>query len=306
MESKTYNPFPNIGKQYVDGLDFVINNLPAPVIDSTFQVLNDTVVDYLESLFNSSFDPGPSLPPVLDNLVYSILPNVANSYQNGNLLKDSYYNKRQILLIGSILGAVKNNSIEGILSVLGDAENEIAQSGLSSVDQAPLFVAVEVGKKSFEYWQNVITTPASSWSVFLNSNPTINTANLPIWVAASMEGTLTGYSQIQQLDMGVANTLNSLGRAIGGTAAMVSAVGLSSGMVIFKWNKKPKVYFRPPGHEEDEWPDERKIKIINNPRYFRPPGHEEDEWPDERFGRNCSGHFLNMSLGDLLKRMGKY
>lgn len=309
MENKTYNPFPNIGKQYADGLDFVIANLPTtPSGEVTFQGLNDTVVDYLESLFDSSFDPGPSLPPVLDNLVYSILPNAANSYQNSNLSNESFYNKTQVLLVNAILNAVKNNSVENIYGVLNDADNAIAQSGLSAVDQAPLFVTVEIGRKSFEYWQNVILAPppTTNWTMFLNSNLAINTANLPFWVATGMEGALSGYAQIQQLDMSIATSLNSLGRAVGGTVAMVAAVGVSAGKVIFKWNKSPKVYFRPPGHSEDEWPDERSIRANNGSKFFRPPGHSEDEWPDELVLRNRSNNFLNMSLRDLIKKLNNY
>ena len=236
MENRTYNPFPNIGKQYTDGLDFVINNLPSPIGDTTFQILNDTVVDYLESLFDSSFDPGPSLPPVLDNLVYSILPNSANSYQNKNIINDSFYNDAQLSLFNNVVNSIKNNSVEGINTILHNANSKISQSGLSAVDQAPLFVAIEIGLKSNEYWNNVIATGTpSGWLTFLNSNPAVNIANIPYWVIASMTAALSGYSQIQQLDMSAASALNTLGRAVGGTVAMVSAVGVTAGKIIFKW-----------------------------------------------------------------------
>lgn len=242
MESRTYNPFPNLGKQYADGLDYIINNLPTPLDDTTFEKLNDTLIKYLQSILDSSGDPEPTVPPIIDNIVYSILPNAANSYQNNNLKNESFYNEKQIALISSIIESVKNNSVDAISTVLSDADNKIAQSGLSSVDQSPLFVAVQVGKKSFDYWSNVIDsgTP-SGWLTFLNTNAAVNTANLSFWVVASIEGALSGYSQIQQLDMSAANAINSLGRAVGGTSAMTAAVGLSAGKIIFKWAQKSTI-----------------------------------------------------------------
>jgi len=55
-----------------------------------------------------------------------------------------------------------------------------------------------------------------------------------------MEGALNGFAQIQQMDMQVATTLNSLGRSIAPITALVAAIGLSSGKIFFKWVKRVK------------------------------------------------------------------
>lgn len=239
MASRTYNPFQNLGIQYVNGLDYIINNLPTPLEDTTFEILNQTLIEYLQSILSDSEEPDP-VPPIIDNVVYSVLPNITNSYQNSNLFNESFYNPAQLRIVSSVFNTIKNNSIESIGSLLIDVNNEIAQSGLSAIDQAPLFVAIEIGRKSSEYWNTIVTTPppATNWTTFLNSNPAINTANIPYWVTASIEASLSGYAQIQQLDMSAATALNSVGRAVGGTSAMLAAIGLSAGKVIFKWGKK--------------------------------------------------------------------
>lgn len=142
------------------------------------------------------------------------------------------------MLMNSIYASIKGNDVEGMLSVLNDANREIAESGLSAVDQTPLFVAVEIGKRSYEYWLNAIYDTKSPWIDLLNKNTANNVANLPFLITTSMEGALSGFAQIQQLDMNVATSLNSLGRSIATMSAMIAAVGLSSGKMFFKWVKK--------------------------------------------------------------------
>lgn len=53
-----------------------------------------------------------------------------------------------------------------------------------------------------------------------------------------MEGALSGFAQIQQMDMSVASALNSLGRPVATIVAMIAAVGLSAGKIFFKWVKR--------------------------------------------------------------------
>lgn len=53
-----------------------------------------------------------------------------------------------------------------------------------------------------------------------------------------MEGALSGYAQIQNADTFSTNVINAFGSGLAATAAMVSAVGLSSGKAMFKWVQK--------------------------------------------------------------------
>ncbi|MBV6484222.1 MAG: hypothetical protein KFKLKKLM_00714 [Flavobacteriales bacterium] len=233
MSYKIYNPYQNLGKEFTEGMDYIIKNVPKPTTDVTFEQLNETLLKYFQTIFKPTVDSS-----IINNVVLSILPNTANSYQNSNLRNDSFYNQEQILLLNSISESIKGNDVEGILSVLNNANQEIAESGLSAVDQTPLFIAVEMGKRSYEYWLNTIYDTKSSWIDLLNKNTAINVANLPFLVTTSMEGALSGFAQIQQLDMNVATSLNSLGRSIATMSAVIAAVGLSSGKMFFKWVKK--------------------------------------------------------------------
>ncbi|MBW6483317.1 MAG: hypothetical protein K0B10_09665 [Vicingaceae bacterium] len=233
MSYKIYNPYTNIGNQFKEGLDYVIANIGSPAV---YENLEKVMRDYFKTIFDFETNP-PYYTPIIDNLVLSILPNTANSYQNSNLRNDSFYNQEQIAIINSIYDAIKVNDIEGIEAVLDDANQEIAQSGLSNVDQTPLFVAVEIGKISYLYWKSAVYE-GSSWSEYLSDQVPVNVANIPFWVIASMEGALIGFAQVQQLDMGVANYQNFAGRSIATMSAMLAAVGLSSGKMFFKWIKK--------------------------------------------------------------------
>lgn len=251
MSYEVYNPYRKLGTQFKDGMDYIIENIiPPEELEAeseplTFDQLNDTLLAYFQSLIvpeteSVSVDPTPSYAVFTQNMVLSILPNAANSYQNSNLSKESFYNIKQTKLMNSIYASVKGNDVEGMLSVLNDANREIAESGLSAVDQTPLFMAVEIGKRSYEYWMENIYDVESDWLDYLNASSAINVANLPYWVTTSMEGALSGFAQVQQLNMGVATSLNTAGRTIALIAGMLGAVGLSSGKMFFKWVKKLK------------------------------------------------------------------
>jgi hypothetical protein len=249
MSYEVYNPYRKLGTQFKDGMDYIIENIiPPEELEAesepiTFDQLNDTLLAYFQSLIvpeteSVSVDPTPSYAAFTQNMVLSILPNAANSYQNSNLGNESFYNPQQVVLMNSIYVSIKGNDVEGMLSVLNDANREIAESGLSAVDQTPLFVAVEIGKRSYEYWMENIYDEESDWLDYLNASSAINTANLPYWVTTSMEGALSGFAQVQQLNMGVATSLNTAGRTIALMAGMLGAVGLSSGKMFFKWTRR--------------------------------------------------------------------
>lgn len=233
MSYKIYNPYRSVGEEFKNGMDFIIKNVPSPIASVTFEQLNEIILKYFQTISTPKIDTS-----IINNAVLSILPNTANSYQNSNLRNESFYNEQQIDLIDSLYASIKANDVEGILSVLNNADEEIAESGLSAVDQAPLFVAVEIGKKSYEYWLSAIYDAKSPWIDLLNKNAAINVANLSFWVTTSMEGALSGFAQIQQFDMNVATSSNSVGRSVATMSAMLGAIGLSSGKMFFKWVRK--------------------------------------------------------------------
>lgn len=255
MSCNTYNPFFNLGREFDKGMDHVIENLPTPLLDATFEDLNKVLADYLIDIMNSTGSPQNS-----ENIAYSILPNAANSYQNASLGNDRVFNETQMMLFSTLVSSIKNNDVEGIPKVLDETEEEIAKSGLNSEQQAPLFLAVEMGKKSYDFWVTQIDAGGESdWADFLNSNAAINFANLPFWVVASMEGSLSGYAQFLQMDMAAGNAYNYIGRSSTATIAMVAAVGISAGKAMFKWVQKPSIRITDIGDLNDDkyklrWP----------------------------------------------------
>jgi hypothetical protein len=237
MKNRTYNPYPKLGQQFKDGLDYIKDNLltPAPP-EVTLEEINDSVAEYLQTIFGDE-ENGDEFN-ILSSLISSLIPTAANSYQNNQLFNESFFSQTQVMLISSIMEAIKSNSVEGINSVLEDAEEEISKSGLSASEQAPLFMAVTYAKASNAYWTEVISSPGQ-WENFISSNAAINHANLPFWTLASFESALNGYAQIQQLDTPSANLVNTAGRTIAILAALTATLGVSAGKILLKFVQRP-------------------------------------------------------------------
>lgn len=200
-----------------------------------FDNLNKLLMLYLKDI--SSYNPDNPFNLFIQNLAFSILPNTVNSYQNNNLSNESFYNPGQTLIINSIYKSIRGNNVEGILSVLENANSEVSESGLSFVDQTPLYVAISVGKASCRYWAEIFQDENSKWNEFIGDSIGVNVSNLPYWVTASIEGALSGFAQIQEFEMGAATTLNTIGKSFATVSALLGAIGLTSGKVLFKWVK---------------------------------------------------------------------
>jgi hypothetical protein len=241
MSCTVYNPYQSIGIQFEKGMDYVINNISKPdAPEITFDQLNRVLLDYLASVLSSEPNVKPLTEGTLigNNLASGILANSANSYQYSKLGDNSFYNLQQIFLINAIIRTIKRNDSQGIIAVLDDANTRIVESNLGIVDQTPLLIAVEIGKACCNYWTDAIYNVKSLWAPYLNANVAINISSLQFWVIASMEGALNGFAQIQQFNMGAASMVNTLGRSNAEVAAMISAVGVSSGKLFFNWIKK--------------------------------------------------------------------
>ncbi len=239
MKNRTYNPYPKLGQQFKDGLDYIKDNLlTPPPSEVTLEEINDSVAEYLETVFGDE-ENGDGFN-ILSSLISSLIPTSANSYQNNQLFNESFFSETQIILITTIMNAIKSNSVEGINSVLEDAEEEISKSGLSASEQAPLFMAVTYAKASNAYWTEIVSSPGN-WENFINSNAAINHANLPFWTLASFESALNGYAQIQQLDTPSANLVNTAGRTIAFLGALTATLGVSAGKILLKFVQRPRL-----------------------------------------------------------------
>gem|GEM_PF-2612071 len=196
-----------------------------------------------------------------------VVPNAVNAYRDNNLRNELYYNETQRMLVASILMAIKNSPPESIDELLSDAEDKVSEAGLSSTEQAPLFMAIALGKGSYAYWRSVIgecnppppdsssssSSSLAKWQPYLDCNRAINYANLPFWVCATMEGAMLGYAQVNSFNFKIPGVLNALGVTGGTLTAGIASLGVSAGKVIYKWVPRVKL---------------PKLDIIND---FTPP-----------------------------------
>jgi len=178
-----------------------------------------------------------------------VVPNAVNAYRDNNLRNELYYNETQRMLVASILMAIKNSPPESIDELLSDAEDKVSEAGLSSTEQAPLFMAIALGKGSYAYWRSVIgecnppppdsssssSSSLAKWQPYLDCNRAINYANLPFWVCATMEGAMLGYAQVNSFNFKIPGVLNALGVTGGTLTAGIASLGVSAGKVIYKW-----------------------------------------------------------------------
>jgi hypothetical protein len=197
------------------------------------------VVAFISNYFGGD-DPNFN---ILESLVESLVPSAANSYQNNNLYSESFFSENQVFLIDSIMNAIRNNSVEGIDSVLDDAQEEVSKSGMSAQEQAPLFMAISYAKAANSYWTEILSQPPAStnWSNYLNGNNAINYANLPFWTLATFESALNGYAQVQQLAGATTNIVSTAGRTIGIAAALTASIGVTSAKVLLKMVQRPRL-----------------------------------------------------------------
>lgn len=236
MATISHNPFKIVGEQYVDGLNYIITNLPA---NPTFEQLNDTTIAYVGGLFSTD-EEDPSIAPILKTTVDSILPNTINDYINKQILANLNLTPLQENLIIDIYDGLFANPISSLKDYFETVDESITEASLTTLDKSAIFLSASIAKSSYGYWKEVIenNNPAG-WSTYLNSNLAVNYANLAFYVASAYVGALSGFSQAQTPNFGFANIINNAGRTIAAPVAIAGALGLNSGLVIFKWSKKP-------------------------------------------------------------------
>ncbi len=172
------NPYPLIGKQHKDGLDYIIDNLDIPAN------LNKFICIYIRSLFKYE----STLPPIIEVMeldsIFTIAKNayINNEYPNATLGQNAFIN----LLVNGI----KRTPPLDIPLFIADIEENIAKSDLSTQEKMPLFFATNIGLNNHAYWIAEIGDSGSAWYTYFNSNAAVNIANVPYWVSAAMEGTI--------------------------------------------------------------------------------------------------------------------
>jgi hypothetical protein len=231
------NPYSTLSPKLKTALDAIIANLP---LSPTFENLND-------ALFNAMFPTNPPSDDMTIVYVKSILPNVYNSFVTSSVVEKlelidnvprfaaaaqyNHYSDKQYQIIQLLLKTISTTPTESIPQLLSATDEKIANSGLSIIEQTPLFVATSLGKATCEYWLQNIPQP-SAWAAYM-VNPTItpqamdalNYAHVNSWVSAAMQGVLSGWGSVHLPKIDFVDM----------TAAFVGATGMAAGKVVFKW-----------------------------------------------------------------------
>ncbi len=221
---KTINPYTQLGIAQVQGLGAV-----AAVLGNPFSVdlLNDTVYTFVCTNYMDGTPGG-----VQEMGMKSIIPDVANAYAYNTPLS---FNEAQQGLITELLVALNQSGADpdSVKLCLLKAETSVAMSGLNTGLQMPLLMAIAAGLSSLDYWKTEINNNSSPWYSYgyFDPNPAVNTANLPKWVSASVNGILGGFSKIKTLNGSLPDVEPStlfVGSLFGG-------IGLAAGKVLYKW-----------------------------------------------------------------------
>lgn len=226
MTTTIVNPYEGIGGEFTSGLDAVATAL-APLYPT--QIISDLVnADYTYML--AAYYGGVT-DPFLFRELKSILPFSINAYVNspyGGAF--TQYNAGQQQIIYQMLEGLKTVPIESIYNYLENIENNIPKSGFGFREQSPLFLAVAIGKASYNYWLGKISTPGN-WASFFNATASTNRTMLAEWVAAGIEGSLLGGGQASTY--GLIDPPRITGIDL--VTSLSSAIGIAAGKVIFKW-----------------------------------------------------------------------
>jgi hypothetical protein len=199
MAAIVYNPYSFLEDVYSNGLDYVIQNLPAPAPGTTtsIQDLNDTLFEYLAGWLNVNINPnsGTAPSPVIELLFNQVLANTANDYINlkiiPNLSTGVQLNVNQLRLINAGIAGINYNTYDSLDNFFDGFDEQIASCKANNAEKAAIYIASAVARASNDYWNNILSNGPSSpvpgtWTQYLNSSYwPVNYNNLSAWVGAS-------------------------------------------------------------------------------------------------------------------------
>lgn len=224
MAISSYNPYRDYETLFTDGLNYIVTNLTPPV---NYYSITDLVTAYFNSL---PTPPGPEQLQAFSRLAI----NSGNDYMNSRIAANLNYTPTEQAFVESVLGGLKENSIDSYDSFLSDAQEQLARADFNTPSKTALYVALALTRAGNTYWNTVVTTPGN-WAAYINSNAAINYANIPHWVSATFAGVLSGFAQIQDPSLPNSSILSSQGRYFAAEGAVWSALGVTAGKVILKW-----------------------------------------------------------------------
>ena len=228
MVQQTVNPFPSFNSDIQKGLDDIIDYIVnEPIPNPTVNDVNLALVNYIKDIFSYSTN---SLNDVELN---SYLPTAINAYINNDL---KGITGNQAPFVNLLLEKIKGVPPLQILDFIAEVENNIAESELSLHEQNQLFMATAVASASYNYWlEQINNLSTSSWGPYLDTNTSVNIANLPFWVTATIQAALFFSSKGNYV------TAQLEPPKISGpdyVTVLTASIGIAAGKVIFKWLPK--------------------------------------------------------------------
>jgi len=228
-----YNPYSQLGQQLKDGLDAIIAELPPPPPDPTVEQLINEVIGYVGPLYGETGEG--DLGPIINLELSILLSATLNGYINSAAGSPVHYDRRQQEYIIQLVEGILTIPVVSVRGRIANIEENIATSGMSSEQQAPLLMAAAVGKASFDYWMAQGEDEMSPWQPYfqaLGDFPYITYV-----VSATMDGALLGAKL-----MGAKTT--KLGRisleALNAISALSSSLLLAAGKVMLRWQPRVK------------------------------------------------------------------
>jgi len=244
-----FNPYWALGFQHNQGLASVIQCIqsgssssssgmapvgPSPITPAvevpTIQRLIECTLAYIQPIYGSELG-------VTGMLELSI---IAGDAVNGyiNVKQGGYlnYNPKQQEFIFQLLEGINGIPLDTIPDYITNVEENIASSGMSAAEQAPLLLAGAIGRADYVYWAgesgggSAATKAASPWKGYLDKLGG-ETSYIPSYVQAAMEGSLIGSKR--SLRSSVLNTSGTIG--LDAVAALTSSIITAAGVVIFRW-----------------------------------------------------------------------
>jgi len=200
--------------------------LPYPPPNPTIEEVMNAIISYVGPLYGEDEDMGPIV-----NLELSIiLSDAINGYINSAAGSSVHYDRRQQEYAFQLLEGVKAIPEGSIVEHIRNIEENIATSGMSSEQQAPLLMATSLGKASYEYFRDGMLI--SPWNTYLSER---GTGFLPFLISATMEGALLG-AKLMGLKTTKLGTISLAG--MNAISSLSAALMLAAGKVIFNWQPR--------------------------------------------------------------------
>ena len=233
-----------MGTVFSDGMDSVNSSIISGSI-TDISSLSDIVEKYVEEWLKKTTGSSPS--PSYIQLFGTLIPTTINDYQNMKITPNLNATQTQLSMINSVISGVKFNTLDSLDSFFDGVDEQIAICNSNNTSKQSIYIASAIARASSSYWQKYLDTNSSGttgWNAYLNTiNWIANYYSFPMWVNSSFLGSLSGFSQFQAAFVGQASYLNTMGIAGGQAGALISALGLAGGKIIFSLPLGPaKIY----------------------------------------------------------------